>query len=427
MKNGTNASNARSACALAYSTMVKSEIGEELVQSTVVSGHDRLYELQAEQKEQKKQELVQHRQRMMLKKGATIGGARLFGRIVKPPPTRKFFEAEDIDNVELTLLKDLRALYDTRDKDNEDSLDNVDENLYTDLALLQREAIRFTPEVQIVIGELFEAVDTDFSESIEEDEYKELVIVLYECLRLFWDEDLSELANEELTAIAHDDWAVDAGGYEHIDFDRFVIAMFKLCDVWTDFIDGETYLEFLIALRGRLTTMVMFNGHERRVLRTKEQIMGIKKMKDASTAEQQKVEAITSLFDTKTKRWPPDPQLSMWLSKGAQAKLLQGKAPEVVSTMVIKYLERYCVSSKGMWKGAVTSCQESLREHSVAQRKAKKANVGKTWGLVKRAVGVGTKKKGLAEVAMEALAEKKEGKEEGKKETTWALVKGESR
>jgi hypothetical protein len=228
--NSTNGNKAAiSACALAYSSMIKREIGEELVKSSVVSSNDRLHDLQAHQKEEK-QQLVRQK---MAKKGATVSGARLSSRNARTPPARQFFEAEDVDKVELTLLKDLRALYDTRDKDDEDSLDGVDENLYTDLALLQREAIRFTPEVQIIIGELFEAVDMDFSESIEEHEYKELVIVLYECLRLFWDEDLPELSKEELTAIAYDDWAVDADGYESIDFDRFVIAMFKLCDVWT--------------------------------------------------------------------------------------------------------------------------------------------------------------------------------------------------
>jgi hypothetical protein len=93
--------------------------------------------------------------------------------------------------------------------------------------------------------------------------------------------------------------------------------------------------------------------------------------------------------------------------------------------MVIKYLERYCVSSKGMWKGIVTACQDSLQSHAAAQRKAKGANAGKKWGLVRTAVGTDTKKKGRAEMAMEALAEKKEGEKDSLGDSKWALVKGD--
>jgi hypothetical protein len=105
-------------------------------------------------------------------KAETFGGRKL-SAFTLAVEKQKSWEADDAGKVELTLLEDLRAIYDTRDKGdlNLDELD-FDEELYTDLALLQREAIRLEPEVQMVIGELFEAVDTDLSNSLEKHEYK---------------------------------------------------------------------------------------------------------------------------------------------------------------------------------------------------------------------------------------------------------------
>jgi hypothetical protein len=296
-------------------------------------------------------------------KAETFGGRKLSAFTLAAEKKQKSWEAEDAGKVELTLLKDLRAIYDTRDK-GDLSLDELDddEELYTDLALLQREAIRLEPEVQMVIGELFEAVDTDLSNSLEKHEYKELVNVLYECLRLFWDEDLPALEQDEIDQIAEDDWKVDSAGKDTINYDRFVIAMFKLCDVWTDFIDGETYLEFLIALRDRLTLLDMVDGKVRRVLRTKEDVGRVKK--DASTIAKEKVAAIIKMYSKDLKRWLPDSQLAQWLSKGASSNLLQGKSSEIVSTMVIKYLKKEYEAQKPLWKKLVIECEGSLRENA---------------------------------------------------------------
>ena len=115
------------------------------------------------------------------------------------------------------------------------------------------------------------------------------MVVLYECLRLFWDEDLPKLADAKLEAIANDDWKVDSAGHESINYDRFVVAIFKLCDVWTDFIDGETYLGFLVALRDRLTVLSVVDVRVRRVLRTRDEVEVV--TKDASTVLKEKVEA----------------------------------------------------------------------------------------------------------------------------------------
>ena len=38
-------------------------------------------------------------------------------------------------------------------------------------------------------------------------------------------------------------------GHSTINFDRFAVAMFKLCDVWTDYVNGQLYYDFLTSLR----------------------------------------------------------------------------------------------------------------------------------------------------------------------------------
>jgi hypothetical protein len=56
------------------------------------------------------------------------------------------------------------------------------------------------------------------------------------------------------------DWTADCGGHPKINYDRFVVAMFKLCDVWTDFVDGESYLDLLVALSAEGSDDDLGNG-----------------------------------------------------------------------------------------------------------------------------------------------------------------------
>lgn len=75
---------------------------------------------------------------------------------------------------------------------------------------------------------------------ITEDEYVELSKKLYVTLKAFWDQDLPELDDDELLEIATADWKTDSQGFEDLDKERFLLSMFQLCDIWTDFIDGQT-------------------------------------------------------------------------------------------------------------------------------------------------------------------------------------------
>jgi hypothetical protein len=119
-------------------------------------------------------------------KAQTFAGRRLSGINIASKKLRSL-DMDDFTTAEPTLFKQLRQMYDGRTKDDE--LDKVDEEFYTDLALLQREAIRFEPAVQLVIAELFEAIDEDRSQKIDEREYRLYIVALYEvrCASLILD------------------------------------------------------------------------------------------------------------------------------------------------------------------------------------------------------------------------------------------------
>jgi hypothetical protein len=313
-------------------------------------------------------------QHLLKARSQTYAGSKLDSKSVgsllgvKKARKKRRKSASGAGTVEVTLFKELRDMYDTRkgDDDDDDEIDNVDESLYTDLALLQREAIRLEPQVQLVISDLYEAVDSNASNTIEENEYRDLVRALYTCLRTFWDKEMPELDEAEMQAIAEDDWKVDCAGHDHINYNRFVIAMFKLCDIWTDFLDGETYLDFLLALRDRMTTLRAVDGKVRRVLRA-DMVFN----RDAKHSERDKVLLILELYNSQLERWESHNQLGLWVSKGSNENMLRSKSPEVVSNMVIKYLEKNCAGEKQLWAKTVKACRAALRVLDLKDRKQK--------------------------------------------------------
>jgi hypothetical protein len=234
----------------------------------------------------------------------TYNGRRLSAGIVIPEKKHKSLDMDDFEVAEPTLFKQLRQMYASGHEDIE--LDEMDEELYTDLALLQREAIRFEPAVQLVIAELFEAIDEDRSQLIDEHEYRKYINALYECLQMFWDPEMEEKSDKQMKEIADEDWTVDCGGHPKINYDRFVVAMFKLCDVWTDFVDGESYLDFLVALRDRMTILGVVDGEVKRILRSGKRSI----KRDAAVTQRDKVTLIVkSMYSKDLKRWTHNPQL----------------------------------------------------------------------------------------------------------------------
>lgn len=153
----------------------------------------------------------------------------------KPAILKRTRSFDQKDKVPFTMLDELRLFYDTRHKLDEDTHEITGDNLhlYTDKALLQREAIKFDPGVQSVLQELYALIDSDFSGTIEKFEYVMLNRKLYVALRAFWDPTLTDLDVEELEDMAEDDWDTDSQGFGSLNRERFLLAMFQLCDIWT--------------------------------------------------------------------------------------------------------------------------------------------------------------------------------------------------
>jgi hypothetical protein len=187
---------------------------------------------------------------------------------------------------------------------------------------------------------------------------------------MFWDPEMEEKNDSQMKEIADEDWAVDCAGQSTINYNHFVVAMFKLCDVWTDFIDGESYLDFLVALRDRMTSLSVVDGEVRRVLRSNRK--GVKR--GAAVTQHDKVTLIVkSMYSANERRWSHNPQLGLWLSRGTNEDILKDRTPEAITKMVIRYLERDCKSVKELWEDAVKDCKASLHELEKRMRREGKS------------------------------------------------------
>jgi hypothetical protein len=214
-------------------------------------------------------------------------------------------------------LTELRTWYDTRWQLDADQV-VADEAMFTDKAILQRESIRLQRPIQQVLKKLYMVIDEDNSGSITHDEYQVLSAKLYCAIRAFWDKELPELDAREMMEVSASDWEQDRQGYNHLNEQRFTLSMFQLCDVWTDFIDGETYLDFLLQLLHILTKV---NSSGERVFCSEQEI------KSNSEKEQRLVSLsyinvwgdISGIEDVETDGWVMSVDLSMAVGEATQA------------------------------------------------------------------------------------------------------------
>ena len=102
----------------------------------------------------------------------------------------------------------------------------------------------------------------------------------------------------------------------------FVVAIFKLCDVWTPDISYHSYLVFLRKLQKTLTIPTLRRGKVkgvgraavRRMLRSKEEIIDLKKGHHR-LREEKKIAAILLAYSTELRRWEMNSDLAVWLSR----------------------------------------------------------------------------------------------------------------
>ena len=112
----------------------------------------------------------------------------------------------------------------------EDSNNNNNNNeFYTDQALLQRESLRFDPEVRRVLSEIWRVTDENGDGSIQKGEYLEMSRKLYRVV-------VGQQAGDEaeVRRVAEAEWEHDRFGAEELDRQRFGQSWFQLADLWTD-------------------------------------------------------------------------------------------------------------------------------------------------------------------------------------------------
>eukprot|EP00741_Cyanophora_paradoxa_P014999 tig00020830_g14472.t1 len=129
-----------------------------------------------------------------------------------------------------TLLAQLRAFY----KADEGAA----AELFTDKALLRREALRFSPRVAIWSVLFWRSIDLDNSNTLEEHEFMPYAMLLYKVLNNAWDE-------SKARAACTVDWHSDRREKNFINCETFLLSLFQLADTWTENIDEGEMVEFL--------------------------------------------------------------------------------------------------------------------------------------------------------------------------------------
>jgi hypothetical protein len=123
-----------------------------------------------------------------------------------------------------SFVADLRANYNVDDEDSSDSSDSEEEGLSeadtreikqerkearahtTAAALMRRESIKYNPEVHVVIGEMWAAVDFNREGEINKEAYANFIYLLGKVVTLFWDEEMDELEYDEAESEAEHDF-----------------------------------------------------------------------------------------------------------------------------------------------------------------------------------------------------------------------------
>eukprot|EP00937_MAST-01D_sp_MAST-1D-sp2_P001406 g1406.t1 len=127
-------------------------------------------------------------------------------------------------------------------------------DFFSDAALLQRESLKFDPQVRRLLRKLWEVTDSDSNEHIDKTEYTQMIHRIYLCL--YTREQAGARAGAEAHALAKEhrrrareladrEWVVDAQGGSSLDSSLFTQAWFQLADTWTPEISATAYADFL--------------------------------------------------------------------------------------------------------------------------------------------------------------------------------------
>jgi hypothetical protein len=137
------------------------------------------------------------------------------------------------------LMLTLRAYYGYGEEDNEDG-DTALENpeMYTNAAILTREALRFDPGILGLLDILWDVTDDNRNGTVQKEEYVTMSTKLFYVVT--GDDD-----QEEARVTALEEWEHDHFGYGFLNKQRFRQSWFQLTDLWTDGLSVEEYMKFL--------------------------------------------------------------------------------------------------------------------------------------------------------------------------------------
>ena len=156
------------------------------------------------------------------------------------------------------LMEDLRQTYDPEGQGKRNQ-----PKLYSNVSLLKRESIKFSPQVLGILAELWDVIDSDESGEIDKIEYSQFHGKLTLSL-------VPGAAREERSAMLESDWKSDSGDSQYIKRAGFYSSMFELADHWTDNISSGAYTSFLTELLDILSVIDSATG--KRVWRSDDEI-----------------------------------------------------------------------------------------------------------------------------------------------------------
>jgi hypothetical protein len=182
---------------------------------------------------------------------------------------RSSIDHKTLLNKDLTMFEELRRYYDNLSEEFKKT-NEYDKSLYTDKALLQRDALRFDNDVRETLMKLYTLTDENADGDIQREEYIHLNICLQ---RLVLG---TVVDDEEALRVAVAEWNFDRDGHDHLNMNRLTMAFFQLADVFTDNISKSEYNNFLMKVYNSISKDV--NG--KRVFRDLNDIVPWKKKKN---------------------------------------------------------------------------------------------------------------------------------------------------
>jgi hypothetical protein len=137
------------------------------------------------------------------------------------------------------LMLTLRAYYGYGEEENEDGeveLENPE--MYTNTAILTREALRFDPGILGLLDILWDVTDDNRNGTVQKEEYVTMSTKLFYVVTGDNDE-------EDAQQTAEEEWEHDHFGFNFLNKQRFRQSWFQLTDLWTDGLSVEEYMKFL--------------------------------------------------------------------------------------------------------------------------------------------------------------------------------------